>query len=157
VAGDDVIAQGADGLVAEPAVEACRAAIEGRDAHQDVAVRFEDVLFRPAQRRGADACTAFLRGHANRLDVAAQRAVQIEDEKPGALATGANDEALLAAVAQELQRIGAPTPQREPRLGIDHDVRRPFAVIRSHPDHIDFACFVHAEKPVCWLTTDFTD
>ena len=82
-AGDQEVGQRADQLVAEPAVQAKGAGVEVGDAEKHVRALPEDSFLRPSENGGTQSAPLRAGDEAHGLDVAAKRALEIQQQKAG--------------------------------------------------------------------------
>src|SRR5438094_513735 len=78
---DDVVAQLADGLVAEAFVERACPRVERRDAEEDVRRLAKDPLLGEGHQLRAESAAARVGGHADGADVADERAAHVDDDE----------------------------------------------------------------------------
>ena len=81
MAAHDEVLEFADGLVAQAAVEALGVGVEGGDADEHVGRLPEDTLLGIRDQPPADAPAAPLRSDSDRLDVAGEAALHVEDDE----------------------------------------------------------------------------
>ena len=114
---------GDDDLVAEPLIQAKRACVERRDAHEDVGAIPEDAGLRPLHQAAPDSLAAIFRGDAHGLDVACERPVHVDDQESGETPVQICDVDLLLRLADEGERRLVGPAQGDPRLGARHEAR----------------------------------
>src|SRR5918999_2344805 len=106
VSADDVVAELADGFIAEPLVERSRSRVEGRDAEKDVGGIAKDPLLGEPNQPPAKATRAPSGVDGDRPDVADERAFHDEDHEPDDCAVVHGDVGLLnVAVAEDALRL----------------------------------------------------
>src|SRR5439155_4492718 len=123
VAGDDVVGELSDELVALPLIESARPRVEGGDAEEDVGRLAEDPFFGVAQEAAPDPAAPVPRRDADRLDVADEGSRHVQDqEREDALFVGGQKD-LAQGIPQERQALLESATEREPRLGFRHHPR----------------------------------
>src|SRR5262249_41603366 len=82
-------------------------------------------LLRELHELRADPAASKLRGDADRLNVADEGALHVEDEETGENGSEPCDVALLVGIPHALERVRVAAAEREPRLGGRHSARTP--------------------------------
>src|SRR5690606_34995246 len=100
---DQIVGYLADDAIAETLVEAARSVVERGDEEKDVRRDLEDPFLGPGDELRADSGTAERLRYADGLDVAEERAAEVQNDEAGDLVIRPRAKALSSAVAERRQ------------------------------------------------------
>lgn len=114
------VRQFADLLVAETFIKCPCTVVERGNAKENIRTLSKDVIFSPLDHLSADAATAPIWMHGDGLDVAIQRAGEMQDQNADDLFFYRSNVDFASRVGQPLKRLLKTQAQCDPRFGRDH-------------------------------------